>query len=492
MTLVSAQQVLVLSNRSPYSVTEEHGRLVLAPGIGGLAAALAPLASARGVRWVSAANSDAERKAATERSCDDTLHFLEIDEETYHRYYDDIANSTLWFVHHGMYDRVAGRAFDVEWHQAWDCYRAVNKLFARAAARSAPAGAVVLVQDYHLALVGALLRRDRPDLAICHFSHTPFASPTDLEVLPMAVARELLEAMSHYDLCGFHCATWEEAFRSSSMRLIGECPKTLVAPLGPDGASLASRVESSACRAYGEALETLAAGRKLIVRVDRLEPAKNHLRGFQAFDELLHSEPRWREQVVFLALANPSRQASAEYATYRREVERMVAEINARWATPGWTPIVLTIGDNADRSLAALGRYDVLLVNPIRDGLNLVAKEGPLLNYRDGVLVLSKNAGAWECMSNGALTVNPFDVFESRLALARALDMSRRERVARAAMARHGAGLFDWSSWLAEHYRALGVVGEPHRSSGDGEETGAGPLPVSSPELESAGARQGR
>ena len=492
---VSAQQVTVLSNRGPYSVTEVDGELRLGAGVGGLASALAPLASKPGVTWVSAANSAAEERAATERRFDDVVHFVKIDSDLYHRYYDDIANSTLWFVHHGMYDRVGGRAFDADWHRSWDSYRAVNKLFAKTAARSAPAGSLVLVQDYHLALVGPTLRRDRPDLTICHFSHTPFGSPSDFEVLPSAVARELLEAMACYDLCGFHCVAWEDAYLASSLDMIGECSKTLVAPLGPDADALMSRVEGSGCRAYGEALDTLVADRKLIVRVDRLEPAKNLVRGFQAFDELLASEPRWREQVVFVALVNPSRETSAEYASYRRAVEQVVAEINGRWATASWTPVVLTIGNSLDRSFAALERYDVLLVNSVRDGLNLVAKEGPLLNRRDGVLVLSRNTGAWESMSNGALEVNPFDVFQTRLALARALDMGQRERGARAAMNRLGASLFDWSSWLAEHFRALGSVREDPTASGGGEGARTardGSLrPTSTPPMGNRGAEDG-
>ena len=486
---MAAQHVTVLSNRSPHSVTEVNGAFRLGPGVGGLASALAPLASEPGVVWVSAASSRAERSAAAGRLFDDVVHFLDIDEEVYHRYYDEVANSTLWFVHHGMYDRVAGRAFDAEWHRSWDCYRAVNSHFAQATARSAPPGSLVLVQDYHLALVGRELRRDRPDLAVCHFSHTPFGSPSDLEVLPLPVARELLEAMASYDLCGFHCTAWEEAYLASSHDLIDQSSRTLVAPLGPDANSLASVVERSACRAYGEALDTLVGDRRLILRVDRLEPAKNLIRGFQAFDELLQTEPRWREHVVFLALVTPSRETSAEYTAYRRAVELAVTTINDRWSTSSWTPIVLTIGDNLDRSFAALERYDVLLVNSVRDGLNLVAKEGPLLNRREGVLVLSRNTGAWEGMGNGALGVNPFDVFETRQALARALDMSRGERAARAAMNRNGAALFDWSSWLAEHFRALGSLGQFRAVSGGSEGSGNARR-VPSPRLQAAGMRQ--
>jgi trehalose 6-phosphate synthase len=457
---VAARHFVVLSNRSPCSVVEEGSRLRLGSAVGGLASALRPLAQSDQVTWIAAANSRAERRAAIQ-GLDGNVHFVAVDEQLYRGYYDEISNSTLWFVHHGMYDRVSGRPFDAGWLRSWDSYRAVNRLFAKAVARSAPAGSVVLVQDYHLCLAGAFLRADRPDLRICHFSHTPFASPAELEVLPTSVTREMLESMSCYDLCGFHCSQWEEAFRASCESFIGQSPKTFVAPLGPDPVSLEAQASSSACQAYGQALEQLVGGKRLIVRVDRLEPAKNHIRGFRAFDELLQGEERWRGQIVFVALAVPSRQSSPEYVSYRAEVERVVAEVNERWGTAEWTPIVFNVGDSPDRSLAALQRYDVLMVNPIRDGLNLVAMEGPLLNRNHGVLLLSRTAGAWATMGNGALAVHPFDVFGTRMALARALDMSRRERAARAAMARHGARLSSVRSWLDAHLRQLGIAHGP-------------------------------
>src|SRR5450756_2428904 len=141
-----------------------------------------------------------------------------------------------------------------------------------------------------------------------------------------------------------------------------------------------------------------------------MELSKNLLRGFWAFEELLEQQPLWRERVVFVARAYPSRQGLAEYLAYQNEVESTVARINEQWATPGWDPIILFVEDDYQRSLAALTRYDVLLVNPVRDGLNLVAKEGPLINTHDGVLALSREAGAFEELKSAALDVNPFEV----------------------------------------------------------------------------------
>jgi trehalose 6-phosphate synthase len=197
-------------------------------------------------------------------------------------------------------------------------------------------------------------------------------------------------------------------------------------------------------------------GRQVIVRVDRMELSKNLLRGFWAFEELLECEPRRRERVVFVALAYPTRQGLPEYLAYQNEVESTVARINQRWATPGWTPIVLKVEDDYYASLAALSRYDVLLVNPVRDGLNLVAKEGPLINARHGVLALSREAGAFDELGSAALEVNPFDVSGTAAVLAEALDMAPDQRVEHSAelrrvlLARHPA------DWLGDQLAAAG------------------------------------
>ncbi len=186
-----------------------------------------------------------------------------------------------------------------------------------------------------------------------------------------------------------------------------------------------------------------------------MELSKNLLRGFWAFDELLECEPDRRGRVVFVALAYPTRQGLPEYLAYQNEVESTVARINERWATPGWTPILLDVEDDYNRSLAALTRYDVLLVNPVRDGLNLVAKEGPLVNRRHGVLALSREAGAFDELAPARLEVNPFDVSATAAALGRALDFGRDERVARLTPGCPHRGA-DPSDWLEDQLAAVG------------------------------------
>jgi trehalose 6-phosphate synthase len=227
-----------------------------------------------------------------------------------------------------------------------------------------------------------------------------------------------------------------------------------VAPLAPDVDNLVEVAASSECAAAGEKLDELLGDCHVILRVDRIELSKNLLRGFLAFEELLRSRPEWLGRVIFLALVYPSREGLADYLAYRQEVEGLAAQINVRWSTGSWTPILLDTSDNYPRSVAALKRYDVLLVNPVRDGLNLVAKEGPLVNTNDGVLALSREAGVWAELSGAALEVNPFDVAGTADVLAAALSMTAGERAAHAAALKSAIGRRTPRDWLEDQLAA--------------------------------------
>jgi trehalose 6-phosphate synthase len=184
--------------------------------------------------------------------------------------------------------------------------------------------------------------------------------------------------------------------------------------------------------------------------VDRIEPSKNVLRGFWAFDELLETRPHLRGRVVFAAMVYPSRLALAEYQAYGQETQALADRINARWSNGDWTPVLLDPEDNYTRSVAALRRYDALLVNPVRDGLNLVAKEGPLVNERHGVVVLSDRAGVWDQLGPHVLTVNPFDVSGTASAMAHAVELSTADRSRREAGLRSAAGSTTPRQWFEE------------------------------------------
>jgi len=320
-------------------------------------------------------------------------------------------------------------------------------------------GDAVFVQDYHFSLLGRMLAEARPDLCTVHFLHTPFAAPDMLAVLPDDVRAELLDGMAGYSACGFHCHQWEAGFLGcyAAAGDAAAAPATFVAPLGPDAGVLEEEAASPECVAAAAALRDEVGGRLVIARSDRMEPSKNIVRGMLAFEELLITYPEWRGRVVHVAGAYPSRQGLAEYLAYGADVEHTAARINHAFGTADWTPIVLSLEDDWIRSLAALTLSDVLLVNPVRDGLNLVAKEGPLLNAAAGVLVLSHQAGAWEELAlggGGALGVNPFDVAGTADALHAALVMDAPERAARATALRAAVRGRTAADWWADQLAA--------------------------------------
>ncbi|MDQ3980755.1 MAG: trehalose-6-phosphate synthase [Actinomycetota bacterium] len=436
---------------------KSDGRLAAKRGAGGLVSSLAPLVRGREAVWLAAALSDADREAATSGMIEaEGFRFrsLAVDVDTFRMFYDVVANSTLWFLYHGLFDLARRPRLDRHWRKAWDAYRSVNQTFAQAVIDDAPEGAIVLVQDYHFALVGTWLAQKRPDLRAVHFSHVPFCDPTTMRVLPTDVAVELLVGMTSHLSCGFHSKRWAANFTACCSEILGFEPDTFVSPLTPDTEDLARVAASEECAKELRHLEEQVGTRKLILRVDRIELSKNVLRGFWAYDELLELHPEWRGHVVFAALVYPSRDSLPEYLAYRQEVEALARLLNDKWGTLDWTPVIVDTADNFPHSVAALRRYDVLLVNPIRDGLNLVAKEGPLLNERNGVLVLSREAGVWEELGGVAIGINPFDVSGTASALAAALSLAPDERAKQTEAVRQASRDRSPRDWLDDQIRA--------------------------------------
>jgi trehalose 6-phosphate synthase len=260
--------------------------------------------------------------------------------------------------------------------------------------------------------------------------------------------------MAAHRACGFHTQRWAEDFTASARDLAGLAPTTFVSPLASDPVDIRTAADSPACKQALSELEARVGDRAVIGRVDRVELSKNLLRGFLAFADLLERHPEHRERVVFVAGAYPSRIGVPGYAAYREDIEAAVAATNARFGTPSWTPVVLHVEDDFPRSVALLRRADVLLVNPSRDGLNLVASVGAVVNDRDAVLALSPEAGAWERLHPGALRVPPFDVAGTADVLHAALTMPADERTRRATLLRGLAEARTPTDWLADQLAA--------------------------------------
>jgi trehalose 6-phosphate synthase len=475
-------EVLVASNRGPVSfLPAEDGSLAAQRGGGGLVSGLTAAIRDAAALWICTAMSDYDREAAREApggridlAAHDTdglaVRMLDIDALTFHRAYNAVANSTLWFVHHLLYDTPLTPNFDAGFRREWTAYESYNEAFARALAHEASAGARVVVQDYHLSLVPRMLRRLRPDIRIGHFTHTPWATPDYYALLPDDVQAEVLRGILGAEHAGFLCERWADAFLdccdclsdavvdrdTRTVRMNGHTTTIAVHSLGSDGDFLRSRAAEPDVEARRETLLASVRDTRVIVRVDRTELSKNIVRGLAAYRELLRTHPEWRGRVTHVAFAYPSRHDLPEYREYTASVLRMAREIEDEFGTAEWTPLLMQVDDDFARSLAAYRLADVLIVNPLRDGMNLVAKEVPVVSERGCAVVLSREAGAYYDLGDDAIVINPYDISATAEALHEALTMDEDERLERSKRLADASTALPPQRWFADQLAALG------------------------------------
>ena len=474
--MAARRKLIVVSNRGPISYTrDEEGKRVAGRGGGGLVTALRSFVAHHDVTWIASAMTDEDRAVAGEaggEAVDETardgspyrMRLVAHDPAAYDWFYNVVANPTLWFLQHYLWALAYAPSIGPGLHHAWeDGYVPVNRAFAEAVLselESQP-DAAVFFHDYHLYLAPRFVREARPDAALAHFVHIPWPEPNLWRVLPEQIRYAIHDGLLANDVVGFHAHRWRRSFLRSSQDLLeADCDfdrsicshaggRTFVAtrPISVDPSEFEELAESDRVRALEADLEATRP-EVLVLRVDRTDPSKNVVRGFRAFEVFLDFHPEWRGRVGMLALLDPSRQDIPEYAEYLGAIQRAARAVNDRFQSEGWTPIDLRIEDNFPLSVAAYKQYDVLLVNAIYDGLNLVAKEAPLVNKRDGVLILSENAGSHEELGPWAVSVNPFDLEAQAKAIEQAIEMSADERHARIESIREHVRSHDIGAWL--------------------------------------------
>ena len=481
MAASGSRSLLVAANRGPVSISAgAAGREEVRRGGGGLVSGMVSALSEVGGLWVCAALNDRER-AAARRAPDGHLgeagydtggldvRMLPLDPSTFARAYNGIANSTIWFIQHLLYDSANTPVFDAGWRRLWAAYERYNRTFADALAAEAAPGAKVMVQDYHLNLVPRQLREQRDDLHIAHFTHTPWAPPEQFGMLPTAVAREILTGLLGADHVGFHSRRWSEAFlrccdrfldadvdlAAGTVRWQGRTVRTGVHPLGTAADEIRAKAHDEDAEAGLAHLREVIGDRKVISRVDRTELSKNIVRGLLAYRELLRLRPEWHGRIVHVAYAYPSRTDIPEYREYTASVQRAGREIEQEFGTDDWDPVLLEVANDYPGSLAALRLADVLLVNPVRDGMNLVAEEGVVLSEHDCAVVLSREAGIADQYGQDALLVNPYDVTETAEALHAALSMPAAERQERWKRLLSAATALPPADWFRQQLDAL-------------------------------------
>lgn len=471
--------IVIASNRGPYAFErDEEGEFSFRRGSGGLVTALAALAEQLDVLWIAAALSDDDRawtvaqKGKIAEISGINLRLLVADDDAYKSYYNLIANPLLWFIQHGLWDMVRNPLIDRNTWEAWENgYIAVNRQFADTIVDSVeqmleddPERPVIIMpQDYHLYLVPHYLREALGDrIQIQPFVHIPWPGPDAWRILPESMRETLLKSLLASDRIGFQTQRdafnfvqtarfyLEDAHSYGSRNSIVYNNRKVGAkdyPISIDIDKVQTLVDEPQARLQKGQLISQIGDRKLILRVDRVEPSKNILRGLQAYRILLEEHPEHLGEVQMVMLLVPSRMEVDEYQSYLRDIMAEAGMINANFSDEFYQPVSIILGNNYPRALAAMQLYDVLLVNPIADGMNLVAKEGPLVNTRDGVLLLSEHAGAFYELGKHSLTVSPFDIYSTANAMHQALVMPRDEREKRAIALKkivQNAGVREW------------------------------------------------
>jgi trehalose 6-phosphate synthase len=451
--------IIIVSNRGPFSFKgKKDGTFEVKRGSGGLVTALGALAEKHDVLWVATAISKDDYrwlKTTNEKPQNVegiSLRLMQPKKKAYLRYYNVIANPMLWFIQHQIWDAPRNPSITQETWEAWDSgYVEINKVFAQKIAetiKDEKRPVIIFPQDYHLYLLPHFLRELLGDrVYIQPFIHIPWPGPDAWRILPGQIRKLILTSLLQSDRVGFQ--TQKDAFNfvqtcrfyldgahslgsRNSIQYNGRIVQATAYPISVDTQKLNTLIEEPETHLLKSQLINFVGDRKLILRVDRIEPSKNILRGLEAYRTLLETHPEHRGKVQMMALLVPSRMKVDEYQDYLRDIMSDAGMINAAYSTPYWEPVRIVVGDNYERAIAAMQFYDVLLVNPLADGMNLVAKEGVLVNQKDGILVLSEDAGAFYELGDHALTVSPFDTYGTANAIHQGLTMLPEEKRKRA------------------------------------------------------------
>lgn len=487
--MLNERPLVIVSNRGPVQFTQEpNGSFSSRQGSGGLVTAVRSVLQEHEAIWIAATMDSGDRArwqkaldtgegfiAPEETGTNFRLRFIAPDEDSYNKYYNVIANPLLWFLQHYLWD--TPRSPDIT-HETWDAWRngyvVVNEMFADeivAACNNIDSDEepVIMLQDYHLYLAPQMIRARRPNATIQHFIHIPWPDPDYWRLLPSEMRTAICEGMLGNDIVGFQTSSHARSFMYTceayveGVKIDYENRKIIwnereisvnSYPISIDPVAVQRIAYSQEARAYERYLPTHW-NEYTILRADRAEPSKNIIRGFLAFDRFLELHPEFRDRVNFIAVTQPSRLDVEEYRDYLDDISAVVGRINAKYANveTGWHPIQVIMGEKYARVLAAMKWYDLLMVNSLMDGMNLVAKEGALVNERSGVLLLSEGAGAVEQLGEWALVVSPADIEGHAEAIFEALTMPMPERNRRATAMKRAIQSHDVTMWFRDQLR---------------------------------------
>ncbi len=476
--ITDRRSLMLASNRGPIQYfRDDDGEIKEKRGAGGLITALMSVLKATGTIWFAATLGNEDRIKAKnspligipEDEPEYYLRLIDLEEDTFNRYYNDISNSILWFLQHYLFDPIYTPVFDPSLSESWEKgYKFVNEQFSKAILDACidESDPLILIQDYHLYLVAKNIRIKKPSALIFHFIHIPWCSPDYMRLLPDYMRSDILNSLMCCDIIGLHNSRYvknilqcfdefldvkvdydkDEVFDGNRVVKVGAYPISI------DVDDLLDFSRSDIVKDAEKKFLNKKGDLSAIVRVDRAELSKNIVRGFEAYSLLLERYPEWLEKVKFFAYTYPSRTEIPAYEDYTDRIRKIVSDINQRFGTNSWQPIELEMTDDFPRSVASMKNFDVMLTNPIFDGMNLVAKEAAVLNKTNGIIILSENAGAIDELKKGVIPVNPFDIESTSTALHESLQMGANEREAMSKHLKHVVSENNISKWLLDQF----------------------------------------
>ena len=485
--LLARRSLILASNRGPveYHMTPE-GRPEARRGSGSLVTALSSLSQIAEFTWVSSAMGEGDRVISNNGRGPHiksplpghqiNLRHVVTPRRVYHKYYNVMCNPLLWFLQHYMWNPPYNPNIDSTVHDAWKTgYVPVNQAFAQAVieeARESGRPPVVIGHDYHLYLLPEMVRKEIPEAVIQHFIHIPWPTPRYWQMVPKYIVTEICSSLCHADLVGFQTPQDRQSFLDSIEDFVPEATvdrttnvvtwgaqTTLVKvyPISINVSEVQRIASSPRAVEYETRLRPLRSD-TTIVRIDRAEPNKNVIRGFKAYELLLTRHPELLGKVTFLAFLVPSRTHIRQYQRYLEEIQQIIEQINRNFGKDDWQPIRAFMENNYTQAIAGMKLYDVLLVNTIIEGMNLVAKEGPVVNTQDGVLVLSESSGAHHQLAEGALSVSPTDIEGTMETLYQAIQMSPEERKQRSSTLTKAIQEEDLNHWIVQQFEDIGKL----------------------------------
>lgn len=480
------KEIIIASNRGPVVFKRnETGEIKLIRGAGGIVGSMIPFLQDTHGTWVSSAIGECDyymnekynhKVPVPLENPEYYVQFIKTEEDIYNNFNGKFANPLLWFIHHSMWNPPYSPCADDDLHQAWDSYKQVNSLFAQAISEDiykSEKTSIVMLQDYHIYLTPKMIRMEHPDVLMSQFIHIPFPSPEIFQQLPNHMQTEILESVLTNHVLGFHIPRYMNNFLHTVKLILPDASVDMVSgdilynghvchvrtyPISIDLKTIQNHAQSPHVLEKQKEIDNIVGNCKLIYRTDRADLSKNIIRGFQAYDIFLEKNPEWRGKVKFVATLMPSRQDIKIYQEYTDNIQDIVKGINEKYASPDWEPIKYICKGDYHLVIAFLKRYDVLMVNPILDGMNIVAKEGSAINENNGVLILSTGAGCYEELKDGGICINPYDLRQTAEAIDMALLMDEDSKAHLIACARMALEKNDLEKWTSSQLKDIDAV----------------------------------